>query len=135
MDAAHEIDDARSARDAPRVGTGRDFELAIADVFEFTGNDPTPLPTSTDQIVTAHDQGVEQVKANLQKIGDAGLGTTWSGKAGDKTLMTMPKAGLLRALLMNHTYHHRGQLSVIFDSWTFRCRRSTARAPTRIRFK
>jgi uncharacterized damage-inducible protein DinB len=84
----------------------------IADVFEFTGNDPTPLPTSTDQIVTAHDQGVEQVKANLQKIGDAGLGTTWSGKAGDKTLMTMPKAGLLRALLMNHTYHHRGQLSV-----------------------
>ena len=26
--------------------------------------------------------------------------------------MTMPKAGLLRALLMNHTYHHRGQLSV-----------------------
>ena len=31
--------------------------------------------------------------------------------AGDKTLMTMPKAALLRALLMNHTYHHRGQLS------------------------
>ena len=37
---------------------------------------------------------------------------SWSGKAGGKTLMTMPKAGLLRALLMNHTYHHRGQLSV-----------------------
>ena len=52
------------------------------------------------------------MKANLQTIGDAGLGDSWSGMAGGKTLMTMPKAGLLRALLMNHTYHHRGQLSV-----------------------
>jgi uncharacterized damage-inducible protein DinB len=83
----------------------------IGDQFEFKG-DPTPLPTSTDQIVAAHDQGVEQVKANLHKIGDAGLGTSWAATAGGKTLMTMPKAGLLRTLLMNHTYHHRGQLSV-----------------------
>ena len=83
----------------------------IGDRFEFRG-DPTPLPTSTEQIVAAHDQGVEQVKANLQKIGDGGLGASWTASAGGKTLMTMPKANLLRALLMNHTYHHRGQLSV-----------------------
>ena len=83
----------------------------LADTYEFKG-DPTPPPTSTDQIVSAHDAGVDQVKANLQTIGDAGLGDSWSGVAGGKTLMTMPKAGVLRALLMNHTYHHRGQLSV-----------------------
>jgi uncharacterized damage-inducible protein DinB len=83
----------------------------IADQFEFTG-DPTPLPTSTDQIVAAHDNGVAQVKSNLERIGDAGLGVSWSATAGGKTLMSMPKASLLRALLMNHTYHHRGQLSV-----------------------
>ena len=62
--------------------------------------------------MSAHDAGVEKVKANLQTIGDAGLGDSWSGVSGGKTLMSMPKAGLLRALLMNHTYHHRGQLSV-----------------------
>jgi uncharacterized damage-inducible protein DinB len=83
----------------------------IGDEYEFKG-DSSPLPATTDEIVAAHDQGMEKVKANLQKIGDAGLGANWSGKAGGKTLMTMPKAGLLRALLMNHTYHHRGQLSV-----------------------
>ena len=83
----------------------------IPDQFEFTG-DKTPLPTSTDQIVAAHDAGVAQVKSNLEKIGDGGLETSWSGISGGKTLMTMPKAALLRALLMNHTYHHRGQLSV-----------------------
>jgi uncharacterized damage-inducible protein DinB len=31
---------------------------------------------------------------------------------GDKVIMDVPKAGMLRTLLMNHTYHHRGQLSV-----------------------
>ena len=83
----------------------------LADQFEFKG-DPAPVPTCTDDIISAHDSGVERVKENLQKIGDAGLGASWTGSAGGKTLMTMPKAALLRALLMNHTYHHRGQLSV-----------------------
>ena len=83
----------------------------VADRFEFGGN-PPPHPTSTDQIVAAHDSGVARVKENLLKIGDAGLGTSWTASAGGKTLMTMPKAAVLRTLLMNHTYHHRGQLSV-----------------------
>jgi uncharacterized damage-inducible protein DinB len=83
----------------------------VGDNFEFTG-DPTPVPTSTADIVAAHDSGVDRVKENLQKIGDAGLGKAWSASAGGKTLMSMPKAACLRALLMNHTYHHRGQLSV-----------------------
>jgi len=83
----------------------------VTDRFEFSG-DPGPLPTSTDDIVAAHDSGVERVKENLLKIGDARLGDSWTASMGGKTLMTMPKAALLRALLMNHTYHHRGQLSV-----------------------
>ena len=36
----------------------------------------------------------------------------WTAKHSGKTLMQMPKAGLVRGLLMNHGYHHRGQLSV-----------------------
>ena len=83
----------------------------LGDSFEFKG-DPVPKPTSTADIVAAHDKGIAAVKENLHKIGDAGLGAAWSAIAGGKTLMTMPKASLLRALLMNHTYHHRGQLSV-----------------------
>jgi len=83
----------------------------VTDHFEFTG-DPTPVPTCTGDIVAAHDSGVELVKENLKKIGNAGLGNSWTASAGGKTLMSMPKAAALRALLMNHTYHHRGQLSV-----------------------
>jgi uncharacterized damage-inducible protein DinB len=83
----------------------------IPDRFEFGGN-PAPVATSTEQIVATHDEGIARVKDNLEKIGDAGLGVSWSAGMGGKTLMTMPKADLLRSLLMNHTYHHRGQLSV-----------------------
>ena len=28
------------------------------------------------------------------------------------TVMTMPKAALVRSIAFNHVYHHRGQLSV-----------------------
>jgi uncharacterized damage-inducible protein DinB len=83
----------------------------VPDEFEFSG-DPTPAPTSTEGIVAAHDSGVARVRENLERIGDSGLTTVWTAKAGGKTLMAMPKATALRALLMNHTYHHRGQLSV-----------------------
>ena len=83
----------------------------VADHFEFGGGAP-PFPTSTDQILAAHDSGIAEVKANLEQIGDAGLNTEWTAGMGGKTLMTMRKAAVLRALLMNHTYHHRGQLSV-----------------------
>ena len=33
-------------------------------------------------------------------------------RLGDKVLIDAPKAGMIRNLLLNHTYHHRGQLSV-----------------------
>ena len=83
----------------------------LEDVFHFSPN-PTPLPASTDEILAAHDAGVATVKKNLSTIGDAGLSAMWTAKAGDKTLMTMPKGALLRTLVLNHTVHHRGQLSV-----------------------
>jgi uncharacterized damage-inducible protein DinB len=92
---------------APRHISG----WALDDSYTFTGN-RTPEAASTDEILAAHDAGIATVKANLQQIGDQGLVRTWTGVAGGKTLMTMPKGALLRSLLMNHIYHHRGQLTV-----------------------
>jgi uncharacterized damage-inducible protein DinB len=31
---------------------------------------------------------------------------------GAKEVMSMPRAALLRSIMLNHWYHHRGQLSV-----------------------
>jgi uncharacterized damage-inducible protein DinB len=86
---------------------------ALDDVTEFGGGAP-PDPTSTDQIVKAHDESVARVKDILSKMSDEDVKAQWSAKpkGGDTVFFTMPKVALLRGLGLNHTYHHRGQLSV-----------------------
>jgi uncharacterized damage-inducible protein DinB len=84
---------------------------ASEDVTELKG-EQTPPPESTDQILAAHDNSVTNSKDILARLGDDGLKAMWSAKAGEQTLMTMPKAALVRAIVMNHWIHHRGQLSV-----------------------
>jgi uncharacterized damage-inducible protein DinB len=37
---------------------------------------------------------------------------SWSLQNDGKTLLSMPKAAVLRSFMMNHLIHHRGQLSV-----------------------
>jgi uncharacterized damage-inducible protein DinB len=84
---------------------------AAEDVTQFTGS-PSPTPASTDEILTAHDKSVKTSKEILGGLGDEGLKAMWTAKAGENTLMTMPKTALVRSIVMNHWIHHRGQLSV-----------------------
>jgi uncharacterized damage-inducible protein DinB len=37
---------------------------------------------------------------------------TWTLRNGDKVMMEMPRIALVRTILLNHSIHHRGQLSV-----------------------
>lgn len=84
---------------------------AAQDETAFAG-DKTPPPSSTAEILAVHDAGVKTVKETLGKIGDEGLKKMWKATSGGNTLMTMPKASLVRSVVLNHWYHHRGQLSV-----------------------
>jgi uncharacterized damage-inducible protein DinB len=76
------------------------------------GGSKPPEPTSTQEIVAAHDEGVIRTKNALAKIGDTGLSEPWTATMNGATVFNMPKAVLIRSLVMNHTFHHRGQLSV-----------------------
>ena len=99
---------------AMHIASGPAFitDWAVQDSFTFAGG-KSPEPTSTADILAAHDAGVTKAKANISTIGDAGMGTMWEMKTPDgKVAMTMPKAALLRSIALNHVYHHRGQLSV-----------------------
>jgi uncharacterized damage-inducible protein DinB len=77
----------------------------------FTGQKP-PEPSSRAEILAAHDNGVATVKESLTKVGDEGMKSMWTAKAGGATLMQMPKSALVRGIVLNHWIHHRGQLSV-----------------------
>lgn len=43
---------------------------------------------------------------------DPFLRETWTMRMGDKVLMQCPRADVIRDILIHHTAHHRGQLSV-----------------------
>lgn len=80
---------------------------------------PFPMPEfaqpgagSASELVPALERSVAEAKENLRTIGDAGLGSTWRVVAGDKEVMAMPVGAVLRSIMLNHWYHHRGQLSV-----------------------
>jgi uncharacterized damage-inducible protein DinB len=84
---------------------------AAEDETQFKG-EPPRVPASIDEILAAHDQSVKTSVEILGSLGDEGMKKMWAGKAGGNTLMAMPKAALVRSLVMNHWIHHRGQLSV-----------------------
>ena len=71
-----------------------------------------PVPATTKEIVDAFDANVDIAKKTLAKIDDAMAMAEWTLSMGGKPILTMPRIAFLRSILLNHSYHHRGQLSV-----------------------
>jgi uncharacterized damage-inducible protein DinB len=86
---------------------------ALQDVVQFGGGGgDIPKPSSRQEILSAHDDSVAKTKEVLTQLGDEGLQKPWKAEANGMTVFEMPKAALVRSIVLNHTYHHRGQLSV-----------------------
>ncbi len=87
------------------------------DELDFAKGEFVPMEmTSRAQVLAAFDKIVAESRAALAGVSDAELMKPWSLKNGDQTLLTMPKIAVIRTFVMNHTIHHRGQLSVYLRS-------------------
>jgi uncharacterized damage-inducible protein DinB len=71
-----------------------------------------PQPESTAELLPALEAGVAEAKAFLAGLDDAAAAAPWRLTMGERELWTLPRLALLRTLLFNHWYHHRGQLVV-----------------------
>lgn len=81
-------------------------------VFNFH-EDYKPLEaTNTQDLLQLLDTYEKRVVAALEGMKEEQWMETWALKAGDHTIMEMPKVGANRFIVNNHIYHHRGQLSV-----------------------
>ncbi|MEX2260693.1 MAG: DinB family protein [Bryobacteraceae bacterium] len=92
---------------------GQVVELARQDsvpVPEF--NQPNPQPESVREVLEALDQSVRTVKGILQNLDDASMQKTWRAMKDGQEIVAMPRAVVLRSILLNHWYQHRGQFSV-----------------------
>ncbi len=81
------------------------------DSFEIP-NFTQPSPASRKEILDAFSASLESAKTTLGKMDDAKFMGMWTLKKDGKVLMSVPRAGFIRSILLNHIYHHRGQLSV-----------------------
>lgn len=67
---------------------------------------------SAEDLLKAIDAHEAAVMAAIDSMTDEQWMDTWTLKAGEHTIMQMPKVGANRFVVNNHIYHHRGQLSV-----------------------
>ena len=88
------------------VNTLDDDELNLKGPF--TRNTPTAI----EEILAAFDANVAEAKKSLAKVDDAHFAKMWSLKVEDKQLFSMPRAAVARGMIMNHSVHHRGQMTV-----------------------
>jgi uncharacterized damage-inducible protein DinB len=91
--------------------TGGIAQAASMDQFELPGF-VHPDPKSKKDILDSLEQSLSTAKETLAAMDDSRLLQNWSATKGGKTIMTVPRIGIVRSLLLNHWYHHRGQLDV-----------------------
>jgi uncharacterized damage-inducible protein DinB len=71
-----------------------------------------PSPKSAAELLPTLDWAIAKAKEVLGGLSDAALTEPWTLKSGDRELFTLPRVAMLRSVMLNHWYHHRGQLTV-----------------------
>ena len=89
-------------------------------VAELLAIDTVPEPptfvqkeaATATELVPALTESVAKARRHLGGFDDAAMGATWRLMSGGRELMAMPRVAFARAVMLNHWYHHRGQLLV-----------------------
>jgi|SRR6516165_9250865 uncharacterized damage-inducible protein DinB len=71
-----------------------------------------PMAGSQKEMIETFDKHAKEARAAIAAATDQTFFQPWSLLKGGQTMMTMPKAAVLRAFVMNHIIHHRAQLGV-----------------------
>jgi uncharacterized damage-inducible protein DinB len=67
---------------------------------------------SHKEILDTFDQNSASARKAIAAANDETLMKPWSLLFQGKTVFTLPRIGVLRSFIMNHTIHHRAQLGV-----------------------
>jgi uncharacterized damage-inducible protein DinB len=71
-----------------------------------------PAATLVSEVLPALENTVKQARSALGSMDDTAIMAMWTVLDGDREIMAMPRIAALRAIMLNHWYHHRGQMSV-----------------------
>ena len=83
------------------------------DEMDFAGMRYTPTDVrTTADLVALFDKNMAEALDLLANADDDKLHEKWIMRRGEHVIAEMPRIAVIRNLVMNHTIHHRGQLSV-----------------------
>lgn len=73
---------------------------------------PRPQAESVAELLSKLTASVDSAIAKWSAWDDGDLRAGWKLVREGKTLIEVPRGGVLRSVMLNHWYHHRGQLTV-----------------------
>jgi len=83
------------------------------DSFDVTqGSFVPPQPKNLKEILSAYDQSMRDGEQFLSDLTPQQANAMWHLRKGNKELFARPRIEVVRTIMLNHWYHHRGQLSV-----------------------
>lgn len=90
--------------------------LGIAELLDELVREIPDVPRieakSREELLAALDRSLATATGKLWEWGDRGLGDTWRMTSEGRTLIESSRLEVVRGLMLNHWYHHRGQLTV-----------------------
>lgn len=73
---------------------------------------PRTEAVAVDELLMTLGNSVELAASRLAQWSDEDLAATWTMLNEGRAVLALPRMAVLRSLLFNHWYHHRGQLTV-----------------------
>jgi uncharacterized damage-inducible protein DinB len=81
----------------------------IREISDIPTNDPEA--TGREQLLQLFSESLAKAKEIVNSTDDEKAVKEWQLKSGGQTVVSMPRNAFWRTVLLNHNYHHRGQLS------------------------
>lgn len=69
-------------------------------------------PSTRKELLEKFDKAVSESRAAIAVATDEQMNTLWTMKWDGKTVLNMPRIGVLRSVVMNHMIHHRAHLGM-----------------------
>ncbi len=82
------------------------------DFFDLAQGGQGAVAKSRQEALDMFDKGVTALRAALARANDEHLMKPWTLRIGERVILTLPRIGVLRAVILNHSIHHRAQLGV-----------------------
>ncbi len=94
-------------------GAVNTIRLSVLDLTPPGGSGFQPYSAQSGQeLLETFDKNVAEARRAIAGASDEHLFQVWSLIWGGKTVLSMPRAAVLRSVVMNHLIHHRAQLGV-----------------------